>query len=189
VKNRLKILNCLWKNKKNVRSPQGRFFLTHTVHTEITIHSSLLSVTIQRTRQTVRLDNYNTVHQSPATYKLFQSRVLKPTNKLQNIYQQNILHNHSTNSMAIQYNHWINVLSPTKSTNNKQMLLFLLWWQTFWANFRMAFVSWLNSDGLELTTDWVSRPVCRFWCTLKTILFAQISASSAREMYTWHCGI
>jgi len=66
---------------------RGGFFLTHTVHTEITIHSSLLSGTIQGTRQTVRLDNYNTVHQSPATYKLFQCRVLKPTNKLQNIYQ------------------------------------------------------------------------------------------------------
>jgi len=31
-------------------------------------------------------------------------------------------------------------------------------------------------DGLELTTDWVSRSVCRFWCfrlTVKTMLFAR----------------
>jgi len=31
VKNRLQILNRLWKKWKNVRSPRGDFFLTHTV--------------------------------------------------------------------------------------------------------------------------------------------------------------
>ena len=41
-------------------------------------------------------------------------------------------------------------------------------------------------DGLELTTDWFSRSVCRFWCFYVHSLEdrCDISASSAIEMYT-----